>query len=147
MKFLAILFAWIALIGTLPATDKVVTRMVTIPLYHLLEDAPVRFVKIPHVGWDLNAFWHCELYSKRFIAGHSNLEQEINLISLYGIEVKYRHQDGIDHIDIVTTKAKQPENFKFSVPEVAKLTARAIRLDFPNESTAVISIDGAKPGK
>ena len=131
------------LTGALFATEHVVTRMVTIPIYHKKEDAKVKFVRIPHVGWDLNDFWHCELISLPFIAGHSNLEQDINLISLYQIEVHYTYKDQLHHIDIITANATKPDGYKFAVKDVAVLTVHAIQMDFPDASLAIIYIDGA----
>ena len=142
MKRNALIAAVLLFTGTLFATEHVVTRMVTIPIYHKKEDAKVQFVRIPHVGWDLNDFWHCELISLPFIAGHSNLEQDINLVSLYQIEVNYTYKDQLHHIDITTENATKPDGYKFAVKDVAALTVKAIQLDFPDASRSIIYVDG-----
>ena len=119
-------------------------RLITIPVHHKLEDANVRFVKIPRVGWDLNAFWHCEICSEPYMVGHSNIEQDINLISLYQLKVNYSYKDKLNHIDIVTDGAKRPDGYKFSISDVTKLTLEALLLDFPDKGRYVFYLDGIK---
>jgi hypothetical protein len=140
---LSTIFCAVALIISVTAVEDVNIGLITTPLYHKMEDADVRFVKIPHVAWDIDAEQHCYFYSKPYMAGHSNIEQDINLISLYGIKVIYTHKDGVDLIDIVTKNAKRPDSFKYSVIDVANLTAKAVRMDLPDERSFVVTIDGS----
>ncbi|MGC6465709.1 MAG: hypothetical protein ACON5N_09000 [Akkermansiaceae bacterium] len=144
IRILLLAGLWLKLSGVLFATDKVVTLLVTTPVHHKMEYADVRYAKIPHVGWDLNAFWHCELLSSAYRAGRDHIKQDINLVSLYGLKVNYDHRDGISYIDITTNQAKRSDNYPFTIKEVVGYTAKAIRMDFPDQDRFVLSIDGVK---
>lgn len=83
-------------------------------------------------------------YSSPYKVGHSNIEQDINLISLYQIKVNYTYKNKVNHINIVTDKAQRPDGYKFSIGDVAKSTVKAVKSDFSDKNRSLIYINGLR---
>lgn len=150
MKILSLFSSLFFLLSLmLQATDKVVTLLVTTPIYHTLAESEVQYATQAHVGWDLNNIHTSSFfYSSPQMVGkrEAYLKQDINLISVYKISVESNSQDGITTININTSKAMKPKTHPFSVEEVAKMTLKALRIDYPDKDKYPIQVSN-KPIK
>ncbi|MFT6182419.1 MAG: hypothetical protein ACJAQT_005303 [Akkermansiaceae bacterium] len=132
----------------LNATDKIIVKLVTIPIYHLWEDGPVRFARLPRVGWDLTAAHCAAAYSQPLGKGLGKdvaaEEKDINLISAYNIKVRVSYEDPpnpILTINIDTTESSKPEGYRFTVLDVSKMAAKAVGMDYLDKKGVVITMN------
>ena len=124
--------------SALHATDKVGIKLITTPIYHLWENADVRFVSIPKIGWDLDleqcAYFYSTPYGKIEGRDVDPIAKDVNLISVYGLRVTvdYLKEEKKYIFVIDRSLAKKPKGFKFTIEEVTQMAIKAIKADFPD---------------
>lgn len=139
---LHLLFAlFLGLFSSLGASQhQVCIEFATVPVYYN-KTSPVRYIQVPRVLWDSNYEKQSYIYGEEFKAGEGDLKADINLISLYDLKVIF-HYNPSARLEIITKNAKK--NGKFTIDEVVKMTARAIRMNYPNKDKISVFVDGKK---
>ena len=136
-------FWLIALISSFSiATEKVDVKLITTPIYHLWEDAEVRLVGIPRIGWDLDLEQCAYFYTAPYgvIKGREidPLARDINLISVYKINIEAKHDKDKWYFAINLKDAQKPKGYKFSIDEVVEFAYQAIKTDYPTDAIKII---------
>jgi len=141
MKILSIIIAaFVSLNTVLAATEKVQMIIVTVP-----GGSEVKYAKRAYVGRDIiNAPHRFGFYSMQYLvrAVEHDSAQDINLISAYGIVISSRGDKGVLVVDVLTKIARKPKGHRFSVLQVARMAAKAVRGDHQDRSKVIIKING-----
>lgn len=124
------------------ATTPTLTT-ITQPLYFLgsAGDAKVQYIKTPKILNNSSAMFWITLFSSPTETQDSG--GDLNLLSMYGVSVEMTAQDPDGHvteITIKTDKAERPQNYPFTIEEVAKMAVRAVRIEFTDENLTKIVV-------